>query len=94
VSVRARNTACLQPDPARRSVVAATGKRTVKCGKNVADPGMKLVANRRSTDPVIHRARRMPRLETFALGGVFRTPATGTGGGHNPIHTQPTQKIF
>jgi len=29
--------------------------------------GMKLVAYRRSTDPMIYRARRAPRLETFAL---------------------------
>src|SRR5262249_3314070 len=38
-----------------------------KCGS----PGMKLITSRRSTDPMIYRARRMPRLETRPSG---RTP--------------------
>ena len=42
------------------------GKRTVKCGKNVADPGVKLVTSRRSADQnestrAERRARKCPR---------------------------------
>ena len=53
------------------AIASYAGKGTVKCGKNVADPGMKLVTSPRSTDPMIYRARRMPRLEIRPSG---RTP--------------------
>jgi len=72
------------PLPAHAStpaIASYAGKRTVKCGKNVADRGMKLVTSRRSTDPRIYRARRMPRLEICLSGrtpgGVFRTACDG-----------------
>src|SRR5262249_24149638 len=61
----------LPPTPQRLRSRHITGKRTVKSGKNVADPGMKLVTSRRSTDPMIYRARLMPRLEISPSG---RTP--------------------
>jgi len=61
----------LPPTPQRLRSRHITGKRTVKSGKNVADPGMKLVTSRRSTDPMIYRARLMPRLEIRPSG---RTP--------------------
>src|SRR6516164_2302301 len=45
--------------------------------------GMKLVANRRSTDPMIYRARRMPRLEIRPSGrtpgGIFHLHERGAG---------------
>src|SRR5215831_11736830 len=50
--------------------------------------GMKLVANRRSTEPMIYRARRMPRLEIRPSGrtprGVFFICTKGGGGGAEP----------
>ena len=43
--------------------------------------GMKLVANRRSTDPMIYRARRMPRLEIRPRDprGYFSSARKGGG---------------
>jgi hypothetical protein len=68
--------------------IAATDKRTVECGKNVADPGMKLVTSRRSTDPMTYRARRMPRLEIRPSGrtlwGYFSSARKGGRGGAGP----------
>jgi len=50
--------------------------------------GMKLVANRRSTDPMIYRARRMPRLEIRPSGrtrrGYFSSARKGGGVELNP----------
>src|SRR6516165_4531176 len=65
------------------AIASYAGKGTVKCGKNVADPGMKLVTSRRSTDPMIYRARRMPRLEIRPSGrtpgGIFHLHERGAG---------------
>ena len=48
-----------------------------------ADPGMKLVTSPRSTDPMIYRARRMPRLEIRPSGrtlrGYFSSARRGAG---------------
>ena len=60
--------------------------------------GMKLVANRRSTDPMIYRARRMPRLEIRPSGrtpwGIFHLHERGAGWSSTPsIPTRP-RKFF
>ena len=87
------------PLPAHAStpaIASYAGKRTVKCGKNVADRGMKLVTSRRSTDPRIYRARRMPRLEIRPSregpAGVFLICTKGGRGGAGPDRTR-TQTI-
>ena len=60
--------------------------------------GMKLVANRRSTDPMIYRARRMSRLEIRSSGrtpgGIFHLYERGagwsrTGPAHKPFPKFP-----
>jgi hypothetical protein len=57
---------------------------------------MKLVANRRSTDPMIYRARRMPRLEIRPSGrtpGGFSSARKGGGVEQNRTRTQTIPEI-
>jgi hypothetical protein len=60
--------------------------------------GMKLVAYRRSTDqPMIYRARRMPRLENPPLGkdprGIFHLHERGAGWSRTGTRTQTIPEI-
>jgi hypothetical protein len=62
------------------AIASYAGKRMVKCGKNVAEPGMKLV-----TSP---NEGRMPRLEIRPSGkdprGYFSSAGKGGRGGAGP----------
>ena len=67
-------------------------------GTPLRHEGMKLVANRRSTDPMIYRARRMPRLEIRpsrrTRRGISHLHERGAGWSSTPsIPTRP-RKFF
>src|SRR5262245_15491646 len=83
----------LQMPPAAHAstpaIASYAGKRMVKCGKNVADPGMKLV-----TSP---NEGRMPRLEIRASGkdprGYFSSAGKGGGVEQDRTRTQTIPEI-
>src|SRR5262249_16195442 len=86
------HSADLQMPPAAHAstpaIASHAGKRMVKCGKNVAGPGMKLITSRPTQE------RRMPRLEIRPSGrtpgGIFHLHERGAGWSG----TGPEQKPF
>src|SRR5215813_6823786 len=69
----------------------------MRSGRLVRHEGMKLVVSRRSTDPMIYRARRMPRLEIRPSGrtrrGYFSSARKGGGVEQNRTRTQTIPEI-